>query len=110
MPEENVHHAAALTTLGAIRFRKGNYHDSLAAFSQALELTERFFGKNVEYAVTRHNLATVYRALGDLDAAIIQQRAAVEIVEDIFGSDHERARVYREFFDGLLANGSGYPE
>jgi tetratricopeptide (TPR) repeat protein len=95
MPEENIHHAAALTTYATVKFLHRDYDGAIATYEQSLPLTERFFGKNIEYAYTMRNLATAYEALGDIPAALGKYAVATEIIIGIFGEDDARTNEYR---------------
>jgi tetratricopeptide (TPR) repeat protein len=92
MPEENVHHAAALSTKGSLLFRSGQHREALASFQKSLELTERFFGKNIEYAIAARNIAKTYEALDDLLPARNYILSAKTVFEQILGSDHPRTK------------------
>ncbi|MCL2124982.1 MAG: tetratricopeptide repeat protein [Oscillospiraceae bacterium] len=88
MDEPDVHHAAALATKAAIMCRLGDYKGALQGFQQALGLTRRFFGENIEYAICRRNTSEVFELLGDVPSAIEELSDAVRIMEQIRGSDH----------------------
>jgi tetratricopeptide (TPR) repeat protein len=62
MPQENVHHAAALATQAALLFRNGDLDGAEAALLRSLDLTEHFFGQNADYQSTRRSLQTVREA------------------------------------------------
>jgi tetratricopeptide (TPR) repeat protein len=88
MAETDVHHAAALTTSAVILCRKGDYSGALDGFRQSLELTSRFFGENVEFAICKRNIADVYELLGDIHSAATEMHDAARILERIHGADH----------------------
>jgi len=92
MAETNVHHAAALTTKGVIQCRAGNYRGALDGFLLALELTRRFFGENIEFAICRRNIADVHELLGDIPSAIAELSDAVRIMGNIFGEEHNSVK------------------
>ena len=81
MPEPDVHLAAALTTKAVILCRSGQYRDALEGFAKSLELTRRFFGENIEYAICKRNMADVYELLGDGEAARNARKEAAAIIE-----------------------------
>ena len=88
MPEPDVHHAAALTTKAVLMCRKGNHLESLSDFQRALELTKRFFGENIEFAVCKRNISEVFELLGDVSSAITELSDAVRIMDKLLGSEH----------------------
>jgi tetratricopeptide (TPR) repeat protein len=88
MKEVNVHHAAALTTKASLLYHMGRYPEALDFFQNALGLTERFFGKNLEYAVGERNISMVYEALGNDAYAYHHMTNALFLIEAILGTDH----------------------
>ncbi len=103
MEEENVHHAAALTASGVIRFRAGDGEAALERFRRSLGLTEHFFGKNIEYAVTEHNIASVLRQLGRTAEALETLTAARSDLANLLGGGHPRVRSWDEEIHELEA-------
>ena len=101
MTEPNIHHAAALATKAAIICRKGDHHGSLDGFRRALELTRRFFGENIEFAICRRNISEVNELLGDIPSAIAELSDAVRIMENIRGSRHTSVLDARKKLDQL---------
>jgi len=91
----NVHHSAALSTMATIYYQCGDYEDALKTFERSLSLTERSFGRNIEYATTLNSIALTYKALGNKAKALENQCLACELIEDILGKDHPRAIEYR---------------
>ena len=84
----DVHHAAALATMSAVKCQKGDYNGSLQGFQRALELTKHFFGENIEFAICKRNISEVFELLGDIPSAISELADAVRILESIFGGEH----------------------
>ena len=89
MPEPDVHHAAALTTKAVLMCREGNHRESLDSFRRALELTRKFFGENIEFAICRRNISEVYELLGETPTAIAELTDALRIMKRILGPNHE---------------------
>ena len=89
MAEPDVHHAAALTTKAVLMYRKGNYRGSLEGFRRALDLTKRFFGENIEFAICKRNISDVCELLGDIPSAIAELSDAIRIMERIRGPEHD---------------------
>jgi len=96
MPEPDVHHAAALTTKAVVRFRSGDISGALEGFKQGLELTRRFFGENIEFAVCRRNIADVYERLGKIPEAIEELNDADRVASGILGDAHPMVVNLRE--------------
>ena len=88
MIEPDVHHAAALTTKAVIQCRAGDYRNALEGFRRALELTKRFFGENLEYAICKRNIADVCQLIGDIPAAVSELSDAVRVMEGILDERH----------------------
>jgi tetratricopeptide (TPR) repeat protein len=101
MPEANVHHAAALTTKASLLFRAGQYKEAQDLFMQARDLTEHFFGKNIEYAASERHLAMTGEALGDVTGAIRHLQEAVSVYERLLGQSHERTEDCRTMLNRL---------
>jgi tetratricopeptide (TPR) repeat protein len=80
--------ADTLTTRAAARCRDGDHHGALDGFRQALELTRRSFGENVELAACRRNISDVCELLGDIPSAIAELTDAVRILDSTLGPDH----------------------
>jgi len=89
MAEPDVHHAAALTTKAVVQCRSGDHRGALDGFRKALELTRRFFGENIEYAICRRNIADVFEIIGDLPSAAAELADAVRILTGILGGQHQ---------------------
>ena len=102
MSEPDVHHAAALTTKAVIMCRKGSHRESLIDFQRALELTKRFFGENIEFAVCRRNISEVFELLGDIPSAIVELSDAVRIMNKLLGPEHASVRSAHKRLDLLM--------
>ncbi len=94
--EENVHYAAGLNSLAALLYSEGQFDRAIEVYKKSAKYTLRFFGENVEYAITCHNMAWVYRAMGDLPAAAKVLDKAVQVCTRILGADHDRTMVAAE--------------
>ncbi len=57
MPKENVHLAAAYNAYATVCVKKGAIEKAYGLYLKALDSVERFFGKNIEYAICQENLA-----------------------------------------------------
>ena len=99
--ESDVHHAAALTTRAALMSRRGEHQDALGDFRRALELTKRFFGENIEYAICRCNIAEVCELLGDTPSAIAELSDAARIMDKLLGPDHPSIKNVRAKLERL---------
>ena len=88
MDEPDVHHAAALTTNAVISHRNGDLSGALDGFRRALDLTKRFFGENVEYAICKRNIADVCELIGDIPAAILELSDSIRVMEVILEERH----------------------
>ena len=94
--EENVHYAAGLNSLAALLYSEGKFDRAIEVYKKSAKYTLRFFGENVEYAITCHNMAWVYRAMGDLKSAAKVLERAVQVCTRILGADHDRTMVAAE--------------
>lgn len=90
--EENVHYAAGLNSLAGFLYAAGEYERAIQLYRRSGRYSKRFFGENMEYAVTCRNMCWAYQQLGrwkDADAALETARA---VYERLLGPDHERTR------------------
>jgi len=101
LQKPDAHHASALAAAASIAFRKEKYSDALDNFLKSLSMTEMFFGKNIEYAITGCNLAKTYEALHDMDEARKHQRIAVNIMEQLLGFDHIKAIQNKKILENM---------
>lgn len=87
--EYSAEYAAALNELGGVYRAIGNYPQSLAAFTRALETAGLVFGViDPNYATTVNNLAGLYRLMGELDKAEQFFRKAIAIYANTVGKTH----------------------
>lgn len=90
--EENVHYAAGLNSLAALLYAEGDFTKALALYRKSAAYTKRFFGENVEYAITFQNMSWIYKRLGRESEARAALVKAGKIYEALLGPDHERTR------------------
>ena len=102
MPEPDVHLAAALTTNAVIMARNGNHIDSLKEFRRALELTEVFFGENIEFAICKRNISDVCELIGDNQAAISELSDSIRVFEKLLGSNHATVKSAKTKLEMLI--------
>jgi len=88
--EENVHYAAGLNSLASFLYTTGDFPRALEAFEKSAQYTMRFFGKNLEYALTYQNMSRVCEALGDYSQAISALQTARDLYSDLLGTNHPR--------------------
>ena len=88
MAEPDVHHAAALTTKAVLMCRNNDYIGALAYFRRAMDLTKRFFGENIEFAICRRNISEIHERLGDIPSAVEELTDSLRVMERILGNDH----------------------
>lgn len=93
---ENPHYAAALNSLGGILFATGEYQRAVDTYQKAAAYTRRFFGENLDFAISHQNMCWVYRKMGDMASAIEALSVAERIYRTIFGPDHERTRTVQD--------------
>jgi tetratricopeptide (TPR) repeat protein len=102
MAEPDVHHAAALTTKAVLLCRKHDFQYALVCFRRSLELTKRFFGENIEYAICKRNISEVCELLGETPAAISELSDSIRIMEKIRVPEHESVTNARSRLDIML--------
>ena len=102
MPEPNVHHAAAITTKAAIMSRRGDYKSALAGFRKALDLTQRFFGENIEFAICKRNISEICELLGDNATAAQELTDAIHTMERLLPPDHPAIKSARDKLTKIL--------
>lgn len=91
---QNPHLASAYTTLAALRCRQERLEDALDCYRQAAAATERFFGKNRNYASIIYDAALVAHALGREDA-LERLREAAALYETRLSSESPEAEKAR---------------
>ncbi len=89
---KNVHYAAVLNSLGAFLFQSGDNARAAEIFQKAAAYTEKFFGKNLDYAIAYKNLYWVYRKMKNLPQALDAITVAHAAYRGRFGETHERTR------------------
>ena len=69
--------------------RKGEYQEAFSLLTAAVDIDRRTVGvENPDYAVSLHNLASVYIDLGDLSGAESKLRDTLAIRRKVLGSDN----------------------
>ncbi|MDR0888791.1 MAG: tetratricopeptide repeat protein [Coriobacteriales bacterium] len=63
MADENIHHGAALETMGVVMYRRCEYAKAAECFERSAGLVKRYFGENDEYRVAQRNLAAARAAM-----------------------------------------------
>ena len=66
---EDPHYAAALNSLAGFLYGEGDYVRAIETYQKAAAYTKRWFGENVEYAVTYQNTSWAWQAKGEIDTA-----------------------------------------
>ncbi|MBQ7816508.1 MAG: tetratricopeptide repeat protein, partial [Oscillospiraceae bacterium] len=89
---ENVHYAAALNSLAGFFYQDGDHAQALATFEKAAEYTRKFFGENVEYAITWQNMSRGYEAMGQREETARCLERAVEGYQRLLGAEHEHTK------------------
>lgn len=90
--EENVHYAAGLNSLAGFLYAEGECECALRLYRKSAEYTKRFFGENVEFAITCQNMCWVYKKMGKWDKAIAVLGKAEKVYQKLLGPEHERTR------------------
>ena len=97
--QKDPHLASVYTTLALLRCRQDRLEDALDCYAQAASATERFFGKNRNYASICYDAAIVARALGRADAGERLQQAA-GLYEALEGAESPLAQKARSLLAG----------
>ncbi|WP_394825890.1 protein kinase domain-containing protein [Pendulispora albinea] len=109
-------HIRLLLILGILDYRRGRYDRAIARLTPALDMARRAFGENdVRRIEIYQNLASMERALNQLDKGISHLQAAVAETEALFGEDHPQlelplsilARTLSEKGDGAGVKAAG---
>ena len=90
--EENVHYAAGLNSLAGFLYAEGECERALRLYRKSAEYTKRFFGENVEFAITCQNMCWVYKKMGKWDKAIAVLGKAEKVYQKLLDPEHERTR------------------
>lgn len=94
--EKSPHYAAALNSLAGFLYDSGEDQRAIKTYQKAAAYTRRFFGENVDYAVTCQNMCWVYKRMGRLREAAEALRTAERVYCRLFGPEHERTQMTRE--------------
>ena len=94
--QEDPHYAAALNSLAGFLYGEGDYRRAVETYQKAAEYTKRWFGENVEYAVTYQNMSWACQALGKTGEACDALTEAERVFKKLFGPDHERTQAVRD--------------
>ena len=94
--KEDPHYAAALNSLAGFLYSAGDYGRAIETYQKAAAYTKRWFGKNVEYAVTYQNMSWAYQAQGRAEDARQSLEEAERVLSKIFGPEHERTQAVRD--------------
>ncbi|MBQ8144252.1 MAG: tetratricopeptide repeat protein [Butyricicoccus sp.] len=90
------HYAAALNSLAGFRYADGDGAGAAELYQWSAAYTKRFFGENIEYAMTCQSMHWAYRMMGECGKAVeILNKAAVIFAEQL-GIHHERTRMAAE--------------
>ncbi len=98
MPKENVHLAAAYNAYATVFVKRGAYKDAYELYLKALDSVERFFGKNIEYAICQENLAQCAFACG-MPAAQQHAEEALRVLKTMRPDDDPMVRTYRDVLE-----------
>ena len=90
---KNIHYAAGMNSLAGFFYANGAYEQALELYQKSAAYTKRFFGENVDYAVTCQNMYWVYEKLGQRSQAIEVLEQAEAIFRERLGAGHERTRM-----------------
>lgn len=94
--EKPPHYAAALNSLAGFLYDSGEDQRAIATYQKAAAYTRRFFGENVDFAVTYQNMCWVYKRMGKPREAAEALRTAEGVFCRLFGPEHERTQMARE--------------
>ena len=90
---KNMHYAAGMNSLAGFLYADGAYRQAVELYQKSAAYTKRFFGENVDYAVTCQNMYWVYEKLGQRSQAIEVLEQAEAIFRERLGAGHERTRM-----------------
>lgn len=94
--EEDSHYAAALNSLAGFLYSAGDYDRAVETYQKAAAYTKRWFGENVEYAVTFQNMSWAYRAQEQIADARRSLEEAARVLSKLFGPEHERTQAVQD--------------
>lgn len=70
LPEDKtMHMAAACNSMGDILLKRKDFAKADDMYQKARDITKRFFGKNIEYAIACHKITLAKSQLGDIELA-----------------------------------------
>ena len=93
---EDPHYAAALNSLAGFLYGAGDYERAIETYQKAAAYTKRWFGENVEYAVTFQNMSWACQSMGRNAEARHCLTEAERVLTALFGADHERTQAVRD--------------
>ena len=79
---------------------------NLQLLEQALVLTDRFFGKNIDYAATEHSLALICEKQGRREDALERMESAISDLSRILGADHDRVGQWQRELKDMRGSGA----
>ena len=94
--KEDAHYAAALNSLAGFLYSAGDYNRAVETYRKAAKYTKRWFGENVEYAVTFQNMSWACQAMGEEGEARRSLEEAERVLSKLFGPEHERTQAVRD--------------
>ncbi len=101
MEGENTHMAPALSMLGSILYKTKRFDEAARAFKKAMVITEKYFGKNIDFAKAAHSLAFTEEALCNFEAAGKAQEETVTILRELFGDQDTRTINHTKYLGEL---------
>ena len=92
--------AGLLNTAGIHYYRISDYEKSIMYLKQSLDISNKYFGKNLNYAITCENLSNVYIANNDILNAKQVLTEALEVYKSIRGVESEEVnRLNKELLE-----------
>ncbi|MFQ5664409.1 MAG: tetratricopeptide repeat protein [Terriglobia bacterium] len=91
-----------LNDAGVEAYEQGQHAEAEQEFSAAVEVAERFGENDARLAMTLHNLALTYQALGEATDAERVYRRAITIYENALGPGHPEVARTLENYAALL--------
>jgi len=101
---DNPHHAAALNLMGNICCKEEDYTSALPLFQKAICITEKFFGRNHDYAMACESLGAAYIKAGFQKEAIESLQKALAAFNDIQGM-HDRSQRIQQYLENMRSEG-----
>lgn len=81
--DQQMHLAAVYNSLGQVYQQVERLDEGLEAFRKAQELTQRYSGRNTEYAATCESMARVLHQMGKPDQAALQLKQGIAALEGL---------------------------